>query len=102
MSALEIFLTGLSVVSTVCAVVFGYSTFNARRRKAATDAGHDRGVLLSDIGYIKAGIDDLKREHRETDAKMQVVYQRLTRVEESARIAHKRMDELRIKKSDAV
>ena len=28
--------------------------------------GESRGVMASDIGYIKAGVDDLKREMRET------------------------------------
>lgn len=103
MSGLDTFLTVLTVLSTVCAILFGYAAFRARRKKDDTDAGRDRGVLLSEVGYIKAGVDELKQAHRDTAAKLSDVNQRLTRVEESVKQAHKRIDEqLRLKKSDAV
>ena len=98
MTGWEIFLTVLSVISTICAIVFGYSAFHSRHKKDNTDAGRDRGVMMSDIGYIKAGVDDLKREHRETTTIIGVHAERLTRVEESAKQAHRRIDE--IKKGD--
>lgn len=102
MSGLDTFLTVLSAISMACAIAFGYSAFKSRRKKEDSDAGHDRGVLLSEVGYIKAGVDDLKREHRETAAKLLDLNQRLTRVEESVKMAHKRLDELKLKKSDAM
>lgn len=102
MSGLDTFLTVLSVFSTVCAIVFGYAAFQARRKKDDNDAGRDRGVLLSEVGYIKAGIDELKQAHREMVATLNDFNVRLTRVEESAKMAHKRIEEIKLKKSDAV
>lgn len=98
MSALDIFLTVLSVVSTLCAIGFGYATFHARRKKNDADEGMGRGVLMSDIGYIKAGVDDLRREHREATTIISSHAERLTRVEESAKRAHLRIDELKERK----
>ena len=51
--------------------------------------------MLSDIGYIKAGVDDIKSEQKEQRKTNMEVVARLTAVEESARQAHKRIDELR-------
>lgn len=100
MSGIEIFLTALSVVSTVCAIVFGYTAFHSRRKQTDTDAGRDRGVIMSDIGYIKAGVDDLKREQRETNTSVSQLSERVTRVEESTKQAHKRISELKGMKGD--
>jgi len=82
-------LTILSVISTICAIVFGYMAFARNRKKDDTEEGRNAGTMLSDIGYIKSGVDDIKAE----------VVSRITAVEESAKQAHKRLDgvEARIK-----
>lgn len=102
MSGIEIFLTALSVVSTVCAIVFGYSAFHARRKQSDTDSGRDRGVMLSDIGYIKARMDDLMRDWREMTATISNLSDRVARIEESVKQAHKRISELKGIKGDPV
>ena len=51
---MEQFLTVLSVVSTVCAIVFGYAAF-ARNRKSDTESeAKNDATVLTEIGYIKA------------------------------------------------
>jgi len=51
--------------------------------------------LLSDIGYIKSGVDDIKSEQKEQRKTNIEVVSRLTAVEESAKQAHKRIDEIK-------
>ena len=71
----------------------------ARKLKKETErSGENRGVIASDIGYIKAGIDDLKRENRETRKELRELSERVTRCEESAKQAHKRIDEMSVSK----
>ena len=49
---MEQFLTVLSVVSTVCAIVFGYAAF-ARNRKSDTESeAKNDATVLTEIGYI--------------------------------------------------
>ena len=49
-------------------------------------------TVLSDIGYIKSGIDDIKTEQREQRKFNAEIVSRLVKVEESAKQAHKRID----------
>lgn len=57
--------------------------------------GEKTGSLASDIGYIKAGIDDLKSELRSIKSQLADIETRLAKAEESVKSAHKRIDELR-------
>jgi membrane protein implicated in regulation of membrane protease activity len=53
---------------------------------------------MSDIGYIKAGVDDMKREQKESNERHYALVERVTKVEESTKSAHHRIDELAVKK----
>lgn len=90
MTGLEI----LGIVSSVCAIVFGYLAFFRNRKKDDTEEGKSAGTMLSDIGYIKAGVDDIKTEQKEQRKTNIEVVSRLTAVEESTKQAHKRIDEI--------
>lgn len=68
--------------------------FRTRRRDDESE-GQNRGGIASDIGYIKAGVDDLKRDNREIRGEMNRLSERITRVEESCKQAHKRLDEMK-------
>ena len=67
----------------------------ARTKTSAdkTEAKED-GIVLTEIGYIKAGVDDLKRDNRDTRAEMQLMHDKLARTDESCKQAHKRIDNL--------
>ncbi len=49
--------------------------------------------LKSDIGYIKAGIDDLKKQQEKSDERYVNLVCKVAEVESSAKQAHKRIDE---------
>lgn len=85
----------LGVASTACAIIFGYLAFSRNRKHDDTEHGKESGTLLSDIGYIKSGVDDIKAEQKEQRKTNMEVVSRLTAVEESAKQAHKRIDELK-------
>ena len=79
-------LAGLSVVSTICAIVFGYVAFARNGKKDVADEAK------SEIGYIKANTDEIKAEQKEQRKTNVEVVTRLTAVEASAKQAHKRLD----------
>lgn len=81
-----------SIASAALGFLISFLTFNRNKKKDDTAEGQSKGVMLSEIGYIKAGIDDLKRESAETRKTITEYGERLTRVEESAKQAHKRID----------
>ena len=83
------------LVSGGATLLISYLSFWRQRRHDSHEAGAHRGVLLSDLGYIKSGVDDLKREIRETKQTLASLNERLTRCEESCKQAHRRLDEWR-------
>jgi len=96
-----------AAIGAICSIVFGalgflisYFTFDRKKKKENEAEGESRGVIASDIGYIKAGVDDLKREGRETRADVVKLGERVTRCEESCKQAHHRIDEIKSEKEN--
>ena len=76
-------------IGTVSGVVFGFVGY----RQGVKKENVETGTLLSDIGYIKSGVDDLKRKQETSDDRHFALAERVTKVEESSKQAHKRIDE---------
>ena len=85
----------ISLVVGAAGIIFGLVTLFRNKKQDDTAEGKTAGTMLSDIGYIKAGVDDIKSEQKEQRKTNMEVVSRLTAVEESAKQAHKRLDELR-------
>jgi hypothetical protein len=97
MTGIEIFTTAFGVLGTGCAIVFGIAAFRRNNKTDNTAEGKKDGVLLTEIGYVKAGIDDIKRKQEKEDDRHVQVVSRLTAVEASAKQAHQRLDSLESK-----
>lgn len=80
----------LSAVS----VVLGIAGFFIGRMSASKADGKKDGVILTEIGYLKSGVDDIKRKIEEDDTRYYKLAERVAAVEQSAKQAHKRIDEL--------
>lgn len=96
MDALAVVSTTLGILGTVCAIVFGLTTYKRNQKKDDSDEGKQNGTVLTEIGYIKSGIDDIKAEQREQRSTNTQFLERLTAVEESAKQAHKRIDRIEV------
>lgn len=81
-----------TLCATAAASCFSIIAIRRKEKKNNVNEGENKGVMMSDIGYIKAGIDDLKRENRETAIKISRLSERITRCEESCKQAHHRID----------
>ena len=79
----------VGLIATVCAIIFGYSNY----RRGQKNESENEGSLKSDIGYIKAGIDDLKKQQEKSDERYVNLVCKVAEVESSAKQAHKRIDE---------
>jgi len=84
----------LGMIGTVCAIVFGYSTYKRNCKSDDTSQGKTSGTILTEIGYIKAGVDDIKRKQDKQDERHVEIISRVTAVEQSAKQAHHRIDRL--------
>lgn len=94
MSDITILATVLGILGTVAAIAFGYSAWKRNQKTDDTSTGENKGTMLTEIGYIKSGIDDIKRKQDKQDAQYLDTVTRLTAVETSAKQAHKRIDRL--------
>lgn len=84
----------LGMIGTACAIVFGYSTYNRNRKTDNTLEGKSSGTILTEIGYIKSGVDDIKRKQDKQDERHVEIISRVTAVEQSAKQAYHRLDRL--------
>ncbi|MGG4552620.1 hypothetical protein [Paenibacillus humicus] len=87
----------ISIVAAVSGIILGWmGRTRTLKQDVAQEASAD-GMLRADVGYIKHGIDDVRSEQRQQGKKFDLLSERVTRVEESAKQAHKRLDDLKIK-----
>lgn len=87
-------LTAISVISTLCAIVFGYAAFARNGKKDTADEARNDATILTEIGYIKANTEDIKRKQEKQDEQYLRIAERMTAVESSAKQAHHRLDRL--------
>ena len=94
----------LGIIFTAIALMISIlTTINTRKRNAAldakaatleakTEAGEDTGLKM-DVKYIMRGVDDIRLDQQRMRESMGQMSERITRVEESAKSFHKRLDE---------
>ena len=84
----------VGMIVGVVGVIFG--AVNVTRNKQTDDKreGREDGILLTEIGYVKAGVDDLKRDNRDIRVEIQAMHDKITQTAESCKQAHKRIDSL--------
>lgn len=84
----------LSVLGAVSSIAFAYLAFSRNKRHDDTKEGQHSGTILTEIGYIKSGIDDIRRKQELEDQRHIEIVSRLVAVEASSKQAHKRLDAL--------
>jgi len=84
----------ISVLAALSGIALGW-TARAREIKKGikTDAEID-ATIRTDMEYLKRGVDDIRLEQRSQGQRMDAIVERVTRVEESSKQAHKRIDRI--------
>ena len=80
----------IGCIGTVLGIVGVIIAYNKGLKKD----GAATGTLMSDVGYIKSGVDDLKRKQEKAEDKHFELAERVTAVESSAKQAHLRIDRI--------
>ena len=84
----------IGILGVAAAILFGALAFR-RGQKADDKVESERLTRIeSNVDYIKTTVDEIKNDQRDQRDEIGDISQRLTRVEESARQAHKRIDHL--------
>lgn len=78
----------ITVVIAVLGCVLSVATFLIGRTSAAKSSGQEYGVMLTEIGYIKSGVDDMKKKMEQSDRRYMDLAERVTSLEEAMKIYH--------------
>ena len=76
----------LTPLSGVGAILFSYLSFQRMRRQDGLQDGRSAGAVLTELGYIKSGIDDIKHREDKLEARYAVLSERLAAVETALRL----------------
>jgi hypothetical protein len=85
----------ISIVASVSGIYLGWSAKAREQKKETKSETAATTSLKMDVEYIKRGVDDIRIEQRTQGQKVDELSERVTRVEESAKQAHKRIDEMK-------
>lgn len=78
----------LTVAIAVAGLAVSVGTFFIGRTTAAKNSGKEYGVMLTEIGYIKSGVDDMKRKMEQSDERYTLLASRVQSLEEKMNIYH--------------
>ena len=82
----------VALLCTLVGGVIGIITFSRNKTKDDKSEGRQNGQMLTELGYIKSGIDDIKTEQREQRRINTEHATKLAAVEASVKQAHLRID----------
>lgn len=83
----------VSYIIALIGIALSCATFFVGRMSAAKSRGAESGTILTEIGYLKKGIDDIQKHMSEQDERYNALAERITRCEASVSSAHKRLDD---------
>ena len=92
MTTFEIVCAVFGVLGTVAAIVFGIAAIKRNSAADTAEKGREDGMILTELGYIKSGVDRMERKQDKQDEQYVSVVQRVSAVESSAKQAHHRID----------
>lgn len=81
MSTAEIIFAALAALSPIVSTLVAILAFRRNKNNDTKSEGQQEGVLQSDVGYIKSGIDRLEKRLDKMDEKESLFAERLTTVE---------------------
>lgn len=84
----------IALACTIVGAVISYSTFQRNKGRDIRADTREEADTKAKLDYISRGVDDIKLDNKQRDREMLKMNERLIRVEESVKSAHKRIDGL--------
>ena len=84
----------ITLIAALSSIVFALLAYKRSEREEQKKEGKNEGLIISDIGYIKACVDRVEKNLTRLDERYKNVLERLAKVEESLSNAQKRIDEI--------
>lgn len=84
----------LGIVVAVLGLVVSYLGYQLNKSKSIKTDSRDTAEVRSELGYIRKGVDDIRIDLKANEKNIAHLSERVTRVEESSKQAHKRIDNM--------
>lgn len=84
----------IGILCTLGGLLIAWAGYRLNARRETKDEGRESGAVMTELGYIKSGIDDIKSEQKDQRQANTEMRERLASVEASAQQAHHRIDRL--------
>lgn len=88
----------LGILVSVLGLIVAYQGYQLNKQKTNTDEtkqeASESAEIKAQLGYISKGVDDIRIDLKANEKQIGMLGERVTRVEESAKQAHKRIDKL--------
>lgn len=81
-------LTTILTLTTLVGFALSAATFVIGRQTASRNGGKQEGQILTELGYIKSGVDDMKRKMESMEKSYHSLEGRVARLEERVNIYH--------------
>lgn len=82
----------IGTLSALLGIILGLYTAKRSMKTDYKNEGQLEGSVKTDLTYIKKRTDDVLLEQKDTNRQLSLLTERLVRVEESTKAAHKRLD----------
>lgn len=86
--------TLIGSIGTLFGVVITYLTFVKGRDKEIKEKASEQTTMTVQLQHIGTGVDEIKKNMNDNEEKVNKMHNDLIRVDESAKSAHKRIDNL--------
>lgn len=84
----------IGLLIAVFSLLISYLAYSLNKTKELKTDRKESAELKAELGYIRKGVDDIRIDLKANERQMIVLGERITRVEESSKQAHKRLDAL--------
>ena len=91
----------ISILGAICAIVGSVlavsNLFRTSRKEATTEATADATSntrLETKLDYVAKGVDDIRLDNKEQGRRLNDISDKVARIDESTKSAHKRIDDL--------
>ncbi|MDM5193557.1 hypothetical protein QUG02_11270 [Bacillus hominis] len=84
----------IGLLIAAVSLVIGYLSYALNRSREIKSDGQQSAEMKAELGYIRKGVDDIRIDQKASERQMVSFGERITRVEENSKQAHKRLDTL--------
>lgn len=90
----ELLISLIGLIGALSSVIFSYLAFKRSNKKDDKEEGKAEGVMISDIGYIKACVDRLEKNFNKVDELYKNISERVIKLETSLTNLSLRIEQL--------